>query len=139
MTAGGMTTRPAETLLTTRAADFLSRGPSTAAQLVSHVCQLPAVPGAIAEHMASALFAGRAEFVRETDGTMRKPIFCISRSVESERVYESTSPGRIATKLQPDAHCSLSCTMRSSPPQKIGSIGMPTDCRAAKTFGISCT
>ena len=69
MTPGGMTTRPAETLLTTRAADFLSRGPATAAQLVSHVCQLPAVPGAIAEHMASALFAGRAEFVRETDGT----------------------------------------------------------------------
>jgi DNA polymerase-3 subunit epsilon len=64
-----MTTRPAETLLTVRAADFLSAGPATAAQLVSHVCQLPAVPGAIAEHMASALFAGRAEFVRETDGT----------------------------------------------------------------------
>ena len=69
MTAGGLRTRPAETLLTTRAADFLAGGPATAAQLVSHVCQLPAVPGAIAEHMASALFAGRSEFVRAADGT----------------------------------------------------------------------
>lgn len=68
MTAGGLRARPAETLLTTRAADFLAGGPASAAQLVSHVCQLPAVPGAIAEHMASALFAGRAEFVRTDDG-----------------------------------------------------------------------
>ena len=68
MTAGGLRTRPAETLLTTRAADFLAGGPATAAQLVAHVCQLPAVPGAVAEHMASALFAGRSEFARTDDG-----------------------------------------------------------------------
>ena len=71
MTVAGLTTRPAETLLSTRAADFLAAGPATAAQLVAHVCQIPAVPGRVAEHMAAALFAGRAEFAREPDGTWR--------------------------------------------------------------------
>jgi DNA polymerase-3 subunit epsilon len=68
VTGGGLTARPAETLLTTRAADFLAGGPASAAQLVAHVCQLPAVPGAVAEHMAAALFAGRSEFVRDGEG-----------------------------------------------------------------------
>ena len=71
MTGAGVTSRPAETLLTVRATDFLAGGPATAAQLVAHVCQLPAVPGAVAEHMAAALFAGRAEFTRDADGTWR--------------------------------------------------------------------
>jgi DNA polymerase-3 subunit epsilon len=71
VTVAGVTTRQAETLLTVRAADLLAAGPATAAQLVKHVCQIPAVPGAVAEHMAAALFAGRPEFVREADGTWR--------------------------------------------------------------------
>ena len=45
------------------------------------------------------------------------------------------TPGRIATKLQPDAHCSRSCAVRRSPPQKIGAIGMPQAVSAAKMFG----
>ncbi|MFL5560107.1 MAG: PolC-type DNA polymerase III [Gemmatimonadaceae bacterium] len=65
---GGMTTRPAESLLTERARDFLAGGPAGAASLIASVCQLPAVPGAVAEHMAAALFAGRREFVRNADG-----------------------------------------------------------------------
>ena len=68
----GLQARPAETLLTSRAADFLAAGAATAAELVAHVCQLPAVPGPVAEHMAAALFAGRTEFVRGTDGRWRK-------------------------------------------------------------------
>ena len=68
----GLYARPAETLLTSRAADFLAAGAATSAELVAHVCQLPAVPGAVAEHMAAALFAGRAEFVREADGRWRR-------------------------------------------------------------------
>ncbi len=71
MTAAGFTTRPAETLLTTRATDFLAAGPAAAASLISAVCQLPAVPGVIAEHMAAALFAGRTEFTRDGDGLWR--------------------------------------------------------------------
>lgn len=68
----GLHTRPAETLLTSRAADFLAAGSATAAELVAHVCQLPAVPGPVAEHMAAALFAGRTEFVRDADGRWRR-------------------------------------------------------------------
>lgn len=68
---GGVTARPAESLLATRASDFLAAGPATAASLIATVCQLPAVPGPVAEHMAAALFAGRREFVRDADGMWR--------------------------------------------------------------------
>ena len=68
---GGLTTRPAESLLATRAHDFLAAGPASAATLIATVCQLPAVPGPVAEHMAAALFAGRREFARGADGMWR--------------------------------------------------------------------
>jgi DNA polymerase-3 subunit epsilon len=68
---GGLTTRPAESLLSGRARDFLAAGPASAATLIAMVCQLPAVPGAVAEHMAAALFAGRREFTRGVDGMWR--------------------------------------------------------------------
>lgn len=68
---GGLTARPAESLLATRASDFLAAGPATAATLIATVCQLPAVPGPVAEHMAAALFAGRREFARGADGMWR--------------------------------------------------------------------
>ena len=68
---GGLTTRPAESLLATRATDFLAGGPATAATLIASVCQLPVVPGPVAEHMAAALFAGRREFARGGDGLWR--------------------------------------------------------------------
>jgi DNA polymerase-3 subunit epsilon len=71
MPLGGMTARPAETLLSSRAADFLAAGPASAATLIATVCQLPAVPGTVAEHMAAALFAGRREFARGSDGMWR--------------------------------------------------------------------
>ena len=67
----GFTSYPGDTLLAVRAADFLAAGPAASASLIAAVCQLPAVPGAIAEHMAAALFAGRPEFVRDQQGLWR--------------------------------------------------------------------
>src|SRR5262245_428902 len=58
----------ADTPLTSRAADFLSAGPADAASLISYVCQLPGAPATVAEHMATALFAGHAKFVRDRVG-----------------------------------------------------------------------
>ena len=58
----------ADTLLTSRAADFLSAGPADAQSLISYVCQLPGAPATVAEHMATALFAGHAKFVRDRVG-----------------------------------------------------------------------
>jgi DNA polymerase-3 subunit epsilon len=57
-----------DTLLTTRALDFLAAGPADAATLIAHVCQLPGAPRAVAEHMADALFAGHRAFARDGDG-----------------------------------------------------------------------
>ena len=67
MTAG-VTTRPAETRLTERAADYLAAGAADVVALIGHICQLPNPPRVVAEHMATALFAGRTEFVRDAAG-----------------------------------------------------------------------
>lgn len=67
----GVTLSAAESVLATRAADFLAAGPAFAHDLVAYVCQLPAAPGKVAEHMALALFAGDRRFVREPDGRWR--------------------------------------------------------------------
>jgi len=66
--ASGLTLGASETLLTQRAADFLSGGPADPQSLISHVCQLPGAPVRVAEMMASALFAGHQKFARDRDG-----------------------------------------------------------------------
>ena len=66
--ASGVTVSPRDTLLTLRAVDYLAAGPADARTLIAHVCQLPSMPPAVAEHMAAALFAGHRRFVREPDG-----------------------------------------------------------------------
>lgn len=64
----GVTIEQRETLLTARAVDYLAAGPVDARTLISHICQLPTMPAAVAEHMAIALLAGHRRFVREADG-----------------------------------------------------------------------
>lgn len=66
--SGGLTLGGTDSLLTSRAADFLAAGPADAQSLISHVCQLPGAPRNIAEHMAAALFAGHQRFMRDTIG-----------------------------------------------------------------------
>lgn len=66
--SSGVTVQPRDTLLTLRAVDYLAAGPADARTLIAHVCQLPTMPAAVAEHMARALFAGHRRFVREPDG-----------------------------------------------------------------------
>lgn len=69
--ATGLTLGGADTTLTARAAEFLAAGPADAQSLVSYVCQLPGAPRNIAEHMATALFAGHQRFARDRDGRWR--------------------------------------------------------------------
>jgi DNA polymerase-3 subunit epsilon len=57
-----------DTSLTTRALDYLSRGPADVVDLIGHICALPGAPRIVAEHMAHAMFAGRPQFVRNDDG-----------------------------------------------------------------------
>jgi DNA polymerase-3 subunit epsilon len=64
----GLTARPAETLLTERAVELLSRGPAAAVPLIEYVCQIPGAPPVVAEQMALALFADRPEFARDAEG-----------------------------------------------------------------------
>ena len=64
----GLTLGNADTLLTDRAAEFLASGPADAQALISYVCQLPGAPATVAEHMATALFAGHTRFARDASG-----------------------------------------------------------------------
>jgi DNA polymerase-3 subunit epsilon len=57
-----------DTVLTTRALDYLSEGPRDVVELIGHICSLPGAPRIVAEHMAHAMFAGRPQFVRGPDG-----------------------------------------------------------------------
>src|SRR5436190_11992246 len=51
-----------------RALELLASGPADSQTLVSHVCSLPGAPPNIAEHMATAIFAGHGRFARGKDG-----------------------------------------------------------------------
>lgn len=64
----GVYSEPEDTLLTTRALDYLSKGPADVVDLIGHICCLPGAPRIVAEHMAHAMFAGRPQFVRTADG-----------------------------------------------------------------------
>ncbi|HEY0243916.1 MAG TPA: 3'-5' exonuclease [Gemmatimonadaceae bacterium] len=68
MKYGGMQTRPEATLLTDKAARFLEKGPADVVDLIGHICNLPAAPRIVAEHMAQAMFTGRPEFVMDPLG-----------------------------------------------------------------------
>jgi DNA polymerase-3 subunit epsilon len=61
-------TRPENTLLTDRAAKYLESGPADVVDLIGYICNLPAAPRIVAEHMADAMFAGRTEFGRDASG-----------------------------------------------------------------------
>ena len=69
MTYGaGMSTRPEATLLTEKATKYLEKGPADVVDLIGHICNLPAAPRIVAEHMAHAMFSGRPEFVKDPLG-----------------------------------------------------------------------
>lgn len=57
-----------DTLLTSRAMDYLAAGPADVVELISHVCNLPGAPRVVAEHLARAMFAGRCDIVCGLDG-----------------------------------------------------------------------
>lgn len=64
----GVYSEPQDTLLTSRALDYLATGPADVVDLIGHICNLPKAPRIVAEHMAQAMFAGRGEFMMTTDG-----------------------------------------------------------------------
>lgn len=64
----GVYAEPEDTLLTSRALDYLAAGPADVVDLIGHICSLPGAPRIVAEHMAHAMFAGRPQFLRNADG-----------------------------------------------------------------------
>jgi DNA polymerase-3 subunit epsilon len=68
---GGIETHAASTSLVKRAEQYLAAGPATSQALVANVCQLSALPPAIAEHMAVTLLRDYPKFVRTADGAWR--------------------------------------------------------------------
>ena len=68
MTMNGVEAHPDGSLLVDRAIVFLRNGPADCVDLIGHICNLPGAPRIVAEHMASALFAGRRDFARDVHG-----------------------------------------------------------------------
>ena len=63
----GVYAEPQDTLLTSRALDYLAQGPADVVDLIGHICNLPKAPRIVAEHMAHAMFAGRRGGERVSD------------------------------------------------------------------------
>lgn len=64
-------TRPESTLLHVKAADYLRAGPADSRALIASICQLSAVPQAVADHMAVTLLRDHPRFARTPDGAWR--------------------------------------------------------------------
>lgn len=58
-------------VLTDRAADYLKAGPADSRTLIASVCQLSALPAAVAEHLAVTLLRDHPRFARTVDGGWR--------------------------------------------------------------------
>jgi DNA polymerase III epsilon subunit family exonuclease len=69
--SAGISTRPEQSVLADRAADYLKAGPADARTLIASICQLSALPSVVAEHMAMTLLAEHPRFARTPDGAWR--------------------------------------------------------------------
>ena len=98
MTYGGIEAHPEATLLTDRAALYLEKGPADVVDLIGHICNLPAAPRIVAEHMAHAMFSGRPEFVLDQLGrwTIRPTV--------SPAGYSQSSHPSVAQERAPQSH-----------------------------------
>ena len=82
----GVYTEPEDTLLTTRALNYLSSGPADVVDLIGYICALPGAPRIVAEHMAHAMFAGRPQFQRTSDGKwMLTPSVPVNKDMRGNR------------------------------------------------------
>ncbi len=92
--ARGVYTEPEDTLLTTRALNYLSSGPADVVDLIGYICALPGAPRIVAEHMAHAMFAGRPQFARTTDGKwMLTPSVPVQKDVRGRRAGRGRREG----------------------------------------------
>jgi DNA polymerase-3 subunit epsilon len=64
----GVTLGRQSSVLVDRALDLLAAGPADARTVVATVCQLPAVAGSLADHLAVALLGADDRFTRRADG-----------------------------------------------------------------------
>ena len=96
----GVYSEPGDTLLTSRAVDYLKGGPADVVDLIGHICSLPGAPRIVAEHMAQAMFSGRNEFVRGADGRWMLSRADIKTPVSGTSPYARARKAS-ATSLEP--------------------------------------
>jgi DNA polymerase III subunit epsilon len=101
----GVYSEPEDTLLTSRALDYLSAGPADVVDLIGHICSLPGAPRIVAEHMAHAMFSGRGEFVLANDGRwmladVAPAPYATDRVTRLQRALPVGKRGRITSSAQ---------------------------------------
>src|SRR3954467_13400285 len=81
-----VTLGPRDSQLTDRAAALLTTGPASSLTVVREVCQLAAVPAALADHLAVALLAADGRFTRQGDGAW--PLAPVAPSLERDNTLD---------------------------------------------------
>jgi exonuclease, DNA polymerase III, epsilon subunit family len=100
----GVQSRPENTLLTEKAAKYLEAGPADVVDLIGYICNLPAAPRIVAEHMADAMFAGRTEFGRDAAGKWRLVVDASATSSQSFNASVVMQPQATGYKPQTTDH-----------------------------------
>jgi len=116
----GVYSEPEDTLLTSRAFDYLAQGPADVVDLIGHICSLPGAPRKVAEHMASALFAGRREFVRGLDGR-----WMVVREEGRGKGEEGGAAGITGRFLLPTSRVPYPTSRFTLPPSRLSNEPLP--------------
>ncbi len=124
----GVYSEPEDTLLTSRAFDYLAQGPADVVDLIGHICSLPGAPRLVAEHMASALFAGRREFVRGLDGRwMISDIHPNQREADGGTHPAGSGAGMAARLPRTSSRFASSSRFANEPLQKLSYVVVDTE------------
>jgi len=123
----GVYSEPEDTLLTSRAFDYLAAGPADVVDLIGHICSLPGAPRIVAEHMAHAMFAGRREFVRGLDGR-----WMLSDLDPKQRVAGPGAPSApVATRR---SHSHSAPRLADEPLQKLSYVVVDTETTGGRAW-----
>lgn len=122
----GVYSEPEDTLLTSRAFDYLAQGPADVVDLIGHICSLPGAPRIVAEHMASALFSGRREFVRGLDGRWMISDVRPNQRDEARGKREVESGDSFATRV-PRPASRFASQFANEPLQKLSYVVVDTE------------
>lgn len=126
----GVHVEPEDTLLTSRAADYLAAGPADVVDLIGHICSLPGAPRIVAEHMAHAMFAGRRDFMQNADGRWRLSDSALTGYMAPSRAEYTALP----REHRPGTSRRRSVTIPSEPLSSLSYVVVDTETTGGRAY-----